>query len=185
MAKDAKLVFTFPASTSAGAGVLAVATTDGVATITLSGTDNTWRKGTSNALNVGGFTLYAAGADTKGTGATNVTGPMGSDLYLNGSIACSTNFANSPAVQIMVEAASDNSGSAGTDWTPVSAAYQLAAATTTANLAGRRFNVKVVETAKPWFRVTALVLHGTAGTGAITLSNCALTLGRDGTVVNG
>lgn len=183
MAKDAKLIFSFP-SASAVAPALAT-TTAGV--VTFSGNASTWQKGSSSALNVGGFTVYAPGADTIGTGGVTLTGNMGSEMYLNATLACSTNFANSPLVQIMVEAASDSgTGTAGTDWTPVSGAYQMAVGSTTANAPAKRINIRVVQSAKPWLRVVVLLLHGaTAGTGAVTITNASLVLGRDGATING
>ena len=182
MAKDARLTFSFPAtSASTATHVLQTATT-GV--VTLGGAADTWQRGTSSNLNVGGYTSYTATggpvppATETGSG-NSMTGMMGADTYLVSTVASSLTLAGSPAgvVTMFVEGASDSSGSAGSDWGPVSAGYVVPA-----SLTAKRVNIMLTDTTKPWLRIAVVVNHGgtTASTGTVTITNAALSLGRDG-----
>jgi hypothetical protein len=186
MARDSKLIFSY---TTAGASLPALAITGGVTgggTVVFSGAASVWAKGTSNALNTGGFRnmlantaqMVAGGDATAIASDPAISGNMGAEWYLRLTVS-QTSFVlgAGSAISIFVEAASDSgSGAAGTDWTPVSAGV----AVTTAFTGTKLIACQLSETAKPWLRVVVQVLHGTvASTGSLVISNAALTLGRD------
>lgn len=182
MAKDSKLTFSFPATSASTANHVLQTATTGV--VTLGGAADTWQRGTSSNLNVGGYTAYVAtggpvppGTET-GSG-NSMTGMMGCDVYVTGTVASSLTLAGTPAgvVTLFIEGASDSSGSAGTDWGPVSAGYVVPA-----SLTAKRVNIQLTDSTKPWLRIAVMVNHGgtTASSGTVTITNAALSLGRDG-----
>lgn len=166
MARDNRLVFVVPSS-----GV-----------ITLSGALNTWNRQSSNALNVGGSTFYSAtggpvppGTETAGSGSSTLNGNMGCEYYVQATIAQALTIGTGSQIQVVVEAASDVAGAAGTDWTAVSGGFQCSATGT------KRVNLQVIDTAKPWLRISVLTLHGSAAsTGTVTITNAFISVGRDG-----
>jgi hypothetical protein len=192
MAKDAKLTFSFAAVSASTANHILQTATTGV--VTLGGAADTWQRGYSNTLNVGGFTSYTAASgpvppatETGIVSATapvqgSMTGIMGCDVYVTSTIASSLTLAGTPAgvVTIFVEGANDSSagsGTAGSDWGPVSAGYVVPA-----SLSAKRVNIQLTDTTKPHLRIAVMVNHGgtTASTGTVTITNAALSLGRDG-----
>lgn len=182
MAKDSKLTFSFPATSASTTNHILATTTAGV--VTLGGNVDTWQRGTSSNLNVGGYTAYVATggpvppATETGSG-NSMTGMMGCDVYVTATLASSLTLAGTPAgtVTLYVEGASDSAGSAGTDWTPVSAGYACPA-----SLSAKRVNIQLTDSTKPWLRIAVMVNHGgtTAASGTVTITNAALSLGRDG-----
>jgi hypothetical protein len=179
MARDNRLLLSFP-TLGASAKVLQTATT-GV--VTMSGAADTWAKGTSTPLNLGGFNFYAAASgpvppatETAGSGSVVLNGNMGAEAYVQFTLATSLTL-NSAIVTVMVEGASDSSGSAGTDWAPISGGYVCPA-----SLSAKRINLQLIDTPKPWIRITVLVTHAatTAGTGTVTITNAGYSIGRDG-----
>lgn len=166
MARDNRLVFTVPSS-----GV-----------VTLAGAANAWNRQSSNALNVGGSTFYAAASgpvppatETAGVGSSTLSGNMGCEYYVQLTLAQALTIGTGSQIQVLVEAASDAAGSAGTDWTAVSGGFQCSATGT------KRINLQVIDSAKPWLRISVLTLHGSvASTGTVTITNAFVSIGRDG-----
>lgn len=192
MARDAKLVFTFTngslsgsslaisgAAASPGTAPTGTVSLAGMGALAGTGAVPEWGKGTSNALNVGGFRNIAAGGDASAIASDPaINGNMGAEWYLRAVVSqTSLSVGAGSSILIVVEAASDNgSGAAGTDWTPISAGVAI----TTAFTGNRLISAQLTDTAKPWLRLSVQVLQGgTASTGSITISNAALTLGRD------
>lgn len=199
MARDAKLGFTFTNSALSGSslaisGAAASPATASTGTVSLAGMGALagtgavpeWGKGLSNALNVGGFrnmmadrAQFIAGGDATAIASDPaINGNMGAEWYLRAVVSqTSLSVGAGSSILIVVEAASDNgSGAAGTDWTPISAGVAI----TTAFTGNRLISAQLTDTTKPWLRLAVQVLQGgTASTGSITISNAALTLGRD------
>lgn len=191
MARDAKLQFTFtnltatlPALSISGAAASPATAAQG--TVTLAGAAATYGRGASNALNTGGFrnmladrAQFIAGGDASAiTNDPALNGNMGAEMYLRATVSQGSFVLGAGSVvSVLVEGASDSgTGTAGTDWTPVSAAVTIATAFTGSKLIA----AQITDTTKPWLRVVVQALHGTAAsTGTITISNAALTLGRD------
>lgn len=192
MAKDSKLTFSFPATSASTANHILATTTGGV--VTLGGAADTWQRGASSGLNVGGYTGYVAtggpvppGTETGIVSATapvqgSMTGMMGCDVCVTATLATSLTLVGSPAatVTLYVEGANDSSagsGTVGSDWTPVSAGIACPA-----SLSAKRVNIQLTDSTKPWLRLAVMVNHGgtTAATGTVTITNAALSLGRDG-----
>jgi hypothetical protein len=186
MARDSKLIFSYTTAAASLPALQITSGTTGGGTVVFSGAATIWAKGTSNALNAGGFrnmladrAQFIAGGDaTAITSDPAISGNMGAEWYLRLTVS-QTSFVlgAGSSVSIFVEAASDSgSGTAGTDWTPISAGV----AVTTAFTGTKLIACQLSETAKPWLRVVVQVLHGSAAsTGSIVISNAALTLGRD------
>lgn len=179
MARDNRLLLSFPTQAS-GAKVLQTATT-GV--VTMSGAADTWAKGTSTPLNIGGSSYYAAASgpvppatETAGSGSSTLTGNMGAEGYVAITLATSLTL-NSGFVYVVVEGASDSAGAAGTDWAPISGGYVCPA-----SLSAKRVHLQMIDVAKPWIRVTVWVNHAatTAVSGTVTITNAGFQIGRDG-----
>lgn len=186
MARDAKLIFSYTTAAASLPALQITGGTTGGGTVVLSGTAGVWAKGTSNALNVGGFrnmladrAQFIAGGDATAIASDPaINGNMGAEWYLRATVSqTSLVIGAGSAINIVVEGASDSgTGTAGTDWTPISTGVAIASAFTGTKLIA----CQLTETTKPWLRVSVQVLHGTtASTGSIVVSNAALTLGRD------
>lgn len=189
MARDSRLSFSFPAQAAVVATHILQTATTGV--ITLSGAADSWQRGTSTALNVGGFTAYSAtggpvppGTEAAASGATTLTGNMGSEWYVTATVAETLTIATNGFVTLIVEGATDNAGAAGTDWAPVSAGYNVPADLAAS---GKRVNLQLTDTSRPWLRLALMVYHPatTANTGTVTITNAAFSLGRDGVNATG
>jgi hypothetical protein len=191
MARDAKLVLTYT-NTAASLPVLQISnsatspatTTSG--TVVISGTAGQYGKGSTNALNVGGFrnmladrAQFIAGGDATAIASDPaISGNMGQEWYVRAVVSQTSLVVGAgSSISILVEAASDSgSGTAGTDWTPISAGVAL----TTAFTGSKLIAAQITETAKPWVRFVVQVLHGgTASSGSVNISNVGLVLGRD------
>lgn len=179
MARDAKLIFSYTTAAASLPALQITGGTTGGGTVVLSGTAGVWAKGTSNALNVGGFRNIAAGGDASAIASDPaINGNMGAEWYLRATVSqTSLVIGAGSSINIVVEGASDSgTGTAGTDWTPISTGVAIASAFTGTKLIA----CQLTETTKPWLRVSVQVLHGTtASTGSIVVSNAALTMGRD------
>jgi hypothetical protein len=191
MARDSKLVFTFtnvaaalPVLAISGAAVSPATAAQGV--IALSGAALAYGRGVSNALNIGGFrnmlanaAQFIAGGDATAIASDPaISGNMGAEMYLRATLS-QTSFVlgTGSIITVAVEGASDSgSGTAGTDWAPISAAVSI----TTAFTGNKLISAQITDSTKPWMRVAVTVLHGSVlSSGSITVTNAALTLGRD------
>jgi hypothetical protein len=101
---------------------------------------------------------------------------MGQEAYIILTLAASLTL-NAGFVYVLIEGASDSSGSAGTDWAPISGGYVVPASVTAV-----RKNFQMIDTSKPWIRVTVWVNHAatTAVSGTVTITNAGFSIGRDG-----
>lgn len=186
MARDAKLIFSYTTAAASLPALQITGGTTGGGTVVLSGGIGVWTKGSSNALNVGGFrnmladrNQFITGGDASAiTNDPAISGNMGQEWYVRLAVSQTSLVIGAGSnITVLVEAASDSgTGTAGTDWTPVSSGVAITSAFTGTKLIA----CQLTETAKPWLRVVVQVAHGTvASTGSVVVSNAALVMGRD------
>lgn len=165
MARDAKLVFTFTKITSGNVGQMSVLNSPnaasgnyGASLFTVPASTQTYGlvRGTSNALNRAGFRDQTADQSLLAT-SNSVTSAILNDPAVFGNTEMyegyvriaygqlGASLAASSQLLVLVEAASDSgTGTAGTDWTPISGSINVTNAARTVTVASASLNSGVI-----------------------------------------